>query len=39
MFDRIKEDLKRVQQALYLSHTVYTAPLSVGEIEVGDEPA
>jgi hypothetical protein len=38
MFDRIKADLKGVQQALYSSHIVSTASLSAGDIEVGDEP-
>jgi hypothetical protein len=39
MYDRIEAELKGVQQALYSSHTVSTAPLSSGGIEVGDEPA
>jgi hypothetical protein len=38
MFDRIEVELKGVHQALYLSHAVPTALLSVGDIEVGDEP-
>jgi hypothetical protein len=39
MFDRIEAELKGVQQALYSSLAVSTAPLSAGDIEVGDEPA
>jgi chromosome segregation ATPase len=39
MFDRIEAELKGVQQALYSSRAVSTAPLSSGDIEVGDEPA
>jgi hypothetical protein len=39
MFDRIEAELKGVQQALYLSLVVSTAPLSTRDIEVGDEPA
>jgi hypothetical protein len=39
MYDRIEAELKGVQQALYSSHTVSTASLSSGGIEVGDEPA
>ena len=38
MFDRIEEEIKGVQQALYSSLTVSTASLSKGDIEVGDEP-
>jgi hypothetical protein len=39
MFHRIEAELKGVQQALYSSHAVSTAPLSSGGIEVGDVPA
>jgi hypothetical protein len=39
MFDRIEVDLKGVQQALYSSCPVSTAPSSSEGIEVGDEPA
>jgi hypothetical protein len=39
MFDRIEAELKWVQQALYSSHAVSTILLSVGDIEVGNEPA
>jgi hypothetical protein len=38
MYDRIEEDLKGVQQALYASHAVSTALSSSEGIEVGDEP-
>jgi hypothetical protein len=38
MFDRIEADLKGVQQALYSSRAVSTAPLPAGDIEVGYEP-
>jgi hypothetical protein len=39
MFDRIEEELKGLQHALYLRHTMPTAPFPAGDIEVGDEPA
>jgi hypothetical protein len=39
MFDRIEADLKGVKQALYSSHVVPTASLSVGDIEVEYELA
>jgi DNA anti-recombination protein RmuC len=39
MYDRIEAELKGVQQALYSSHAVSTAPSSSEGIEVGDEPA
>jgi hypothetical protein len=39
MYDKIEVELKGVHQALYSSHTVSTASLTVGGIEVGDEPA
>jgi hypothetical protein len=38
MYDRIKVELKGVQEALYSSHTVSTTPSSSEGIEVGDEP-
>jgi hypothetical protein len=38
MFDRIKVELKGVQQALYLSRAVSTVSLSARDIKVGDEP-
>jgi hypothetical protein len=39
MYDRIEVELKGVQQALYSSRAVSTAPSSSEGIEVGDEPA
>jgi hypothetical protein len=39
MYDRIEAELKGVQQALYSSHAVSTAPPSSEGIELGDEPA
>jgi hypothetical protein len=39
MYDRIEAELKGVQQALYSSRTVSTAPPSSEGIELGDEPA
>jgi len=39
MYDRIKAELKGVQQALYSSRAVSTAPPSSEGIELGDEPA
>jgi hypothetical protein len=39
MYDRIEEELKWVQQALYSSYTMSTMPSSSSKaIEVGDEP-
>jgi hypothetical protein len=37
MYDRIEENLKGIQHSLYSRHAVPTAPLSVGNIEVGYE--
>jgi hypothetical protein len=39
MFDRIEAELKGVQHALYSNCAISTAPLLVGDVEVGDEPA
>jgi hypothetical protein len=40
MYDKIEAELKGVQQALYSSHTMSTAPSSSSEgIEVGDDPS
>jgi hypothetical protein len=39
MYDHIEEELKGIQLALHSSRAVPTAPLSTGNIEVGDEPA
>jgi hypothetical protein len=39
MYDRIEEELRGVQQALYSSRTVSTAPPPSEEPELGDEPA
>jgi hypothetical protein len=39
MFYRIEAELKGVQQALYSIHTVSTASFSIGDIEVGYDPA
>jgi hypothetical protein len=39
MYDRIEAEMKGVQQALYSSRAVSTAPPSSEGIEVGDEPA
>jgi hypothetical protein len=39
MYDRIEEDLKGVQWALYSSYAVSVAPSSSEGIELGDEPA
>jgi hypothetical protein len=39
MYDRIEAEMKGVQQALYSSHAVSTAPPSSEGIELGDEPA
>jgi hypothetical protein len=38
MYERIEVELKGVHQALYLSHTVSTAPSSSEGVELGDEP-
>jgi hypothetical protein len=38
MYDRIKTELKGVQQALYSSRAVSTAPPSSEETKLGDEP-
>jgi hypothetical protein len=38
MYERIKVELKGVQKALYSSRVLFTAPLSAGGIEVGDDP-
>jgi hypothetical protein len=38
MYDRIDEELKGVQQALYSSCTVPTAPSSSEGTDLGDEP-
>jgi len=39
MYDRIEAELKGVQQALYLNRAMSIVPLSVGDAEVGVEPA
>jgi hypothetical protein len=39
MYDRIEAELRGVQQALYSSRTVSTAPPPSEEPELGDEPA
>jgi hypothetical protein len=39
MFDRIEEELKGVQQALYSSRTVSTMPPPLEGVDLGDEPA
>jgi hypothetical protein len=39
VFNRIKDELQGVQQALQYSRVVSTAPLSVGTPELGDEPS
>jgi hypothetical protein len=38
MYDRIKEKLKELQQALYSSHATSTTPLPLEGEELGDEP-
>jgi hypothetical protein len=38
MYDRIKVELKGVQQAIYSSHVVSVAPSSSEGVELGDEP-
>jgi hypothetical protein len=38
MYDRIDKDLKDIQQDIHSSHTVSTVPLSIENIELGDEP-
>jgi len=39
MYNRIEIELQGVQQALHSSRTAPTAPLSLGTLELGDEPA
>jgi hypothetical protein len=39
MFERIEVELKGVQKDLYSIRAVSTGLLSVGDIEVGDEPS
>jgi hypothetical protein len=38
MYDRIEAELKGVQQAIYSSRAVSTAPSSSEGVELGDEP-
>jgi hypothetical protein len=38
MYDRIKAELRGVQQALYSSHEISTTPPPLGEPELGYEP-
>jgi hypothetical protein len=39
VFSQIKVELQEVQQALQSSRIGSTAPLSIGTLEIGDEPA
>jgi hypothetical protein len=39
LYERIEKELKDIQQAIYLSHAVPTAPSSSKSAELGDEPA
>jgi hypothetical protein len=39
IYDRIEEELRGVQQVLYLNHVVFTAPLPSEEPKLGNELA